>query len=203
MMREGLKALIQMEPDLAVVGEAGNGRETLALVKELRAQLVIMDISMPDLNGIEAARKIKRAHPACRVLALSGHAEPQVIREMFKAGAAAYVLKTHAYEDLVRAIHAVQAGKLYLSGALSQEILLDFLNHPAATGSKTFAVLSPREREVLQLIAEGHNSKAMASILQRSIKTVEGFRAKLMRKLNLHSVAELTKYAVREKLTTM
>lgn len=203
MMREGLKSLIQMEPDLAVVGEAGNGRETLALVKKLRAQIVIMDISMPDLNGIEATRKIRRAHSACRVIALSGHAEPPYIQEMFKAGASAYVLKSHAFEDLVRAIQAVRAGKKYLGSALSQELAQGCLTRPTAPATDPFAVLTPREREVLQLVAEGHNSKAMAGILRRSVKTVEGLRTRLKRKLNLHSVAELTKYAMRKNLTNI
>ncbi len=202
MLREGLKSLIQLEPDMEVVGEANNGRDTIALAKQIHAHIVIMDVSMPDLNGIEATRKLLQLRPACKIVALSGHTDPQLVREMLRAGASAYVLKSTAYDELVRAIRTAHSNRKYLSADLAHHLVEDYLALSTEPGSKAFALLSTREREVLQLIAEGYNTKNMADRMRLSSKTIEGFRTKLMRKLNLHSVAELTKYAVREKITT-
>jgi DNA-binding NarL/FixJ family response regulator len=201
MLREGLKSLIQLEPDMEIVGEASNGHDTLTVAMQNQAQVVIMDVSMPGLNGIETTRKLVKARPACKIVALSGHSDPQLVREMLQAGAAAYVLKSTAYEDLVRAIRSVQEGKKYLSADIATTLVDEYLSLTAAPDNAAFAILSEREREVLQLIAEGCSTKEVAATLRLNRKTIDGVRSSLMRKLNLHTVAELTKYAIKAKIT--
>jgi DNA-binding NarL/FixJ family response regulator len=204
LLREGLKALIESEAGFAVVGEAGNGMETVTLAGTTAPHVVIMDVAMPDLNGIEATRKIIAAHPHVHVVALSGHASKEFVREMLSAGASAYVLKNRAYEELVRAIKEVMQGRKYLSPDIARGVIDDYVeisnsisDHPA------FTVLTGREREVLQQLAEGKSTKEMADALGVSVKTVETHRRNIMEKLDLHSVAELTKYAVREGVSSL
>ena len=204
MMREGLKALIAKEADLEVAGEADNGKEIVELARKAGAHIVVMDVAMPGLNGIEATRKLLKALPFCKVVALSGHANNKFVREMLKAGASAYVLKSRAYEELVRAIREVMKGLKYLSPDIAQGVVDAYVEISSSMSSNpAFVVLTDREREALQLIAEGKSTKEVADTLGVSIKTIETHRHNIMEKLNLHSVAELTKYAIREGLTSV
>ncbi len=204
MIREGLKALIAQEAEFTVVGEADTGKEIVELARKSGAHVVIMDVSMPDLNGIEATRKLLKANPRIKVVALSGHANREFVREMLKAGASAYVLKSRAYEDLVRAIREVMNEKKYLSPDIARGVVDEYVEMSSSLGKKpAFVVLTDREREALQLIAEGKSTKEAAAALGVSIKTVETHRRNIMEKLNLQSVAELTKYAIREGLTSV
>ncbi len=201
-MRDGLKALIREEPDLEVVGEASTGQAVLALLEQLHAHVVIMDISMPGMNGIEATRRLLEIRPACKVVALSGHLESAMVRGMLKAGASAYVAKCTAYKDLVRAIRTVLEDKIFLSADIAGTVVDGFLRHKPGRAKTSVAVLSPREREVLQLLAQGHCSREIGTKLSISPRTAEGVRSKIMLKLNLHSVPDLTKYAIQEGLTS-
>lgn len=204
MMREGLKSLIGKEPDLAVVGEADNGVETVELAQKAGAHVVVMDVAMPDLNGIEATRKLLKANPSIKVVALSGHANREFVREMLKVGASAYVLKSRAYEELVRAIREVVKGKKYLSPDVACGVVDEYVEISSSKSvNPAFVVLTDREREVLQQIAEGRSTKEVADALSVSVKTVETHRRNIMEKLNLRSVAELTKYAIREGITSV
>jgi DNA-binding NarL/FixJ family response regulator len=204
MMREGLKSLIAQEPDFAVVGEADNGKAIVELARKAGAHIVVMDVAMPDLNGIEATRKLLKAMPTVKVVALSGHANGEFVREMLKAGASAYVLKSRAYEELVRAIREVMKGKKYLSPDIAQGVVDAYVEISSSmSANPAFVVLTDREREALQLIAEGKSTKEVADVLSISVKTIETHRHNIMEKLNLHSVAELTKYAIREGLTSV
>lgn len=204
MMREGLKSLIQKENGMEVVGEAENGKEAVQLATKAGAHVVVMDVAMSDLNGIEATRKIVGANPHMKVIALSGHANKEFVREMLTAGASAYVLKKRAYEELARAIREVMKGKKYLSPDIAQGVVDDYVELSSSiSDNPAFIVLTDREREVLQQLAEGKSTKEMADALSVSVKTVETHRRNIMEKLNLHSVAELTKYAIREGVTSL
>jgi DNA-binding NarL/FixJ family response regulator len=204
MMREGLKSLIAKEPTLEVVGEADNGKQTVELARKAGANVVVMDVAMPDLNGIEATRKLLKGNPAVRVVALSGHANREFVREMLKAGASAYVLKSRAYEELVRAIREVMKGKKYLSPDIARGVVDEYVEISSSVSKNpAFVVLTDREREALQLLAEGKSTKEIADALGVSVKTIETHRRNIMEKLNLHSVAELTKYAIREGITSV
>jgi DNA-binding NarL/FixJ family response regulator len=204
LMREGLKALIEKEHGMTVVGEAQDGMTTVDLVRKLSPHVVVMDVAMPDLNGIDATRKVIKANPRLKVVALSGHVNQGFVREMFAAGASAYVLKQTACDELVRAIRDVVAGKKYLSSEVARGVLDAYveLSQPASP-TPAFAVLTEREREVLQMISEGKSTKEIGGTIKVSVKTVETHRHNIMEKLNLHSVAELTKYAIREGLTAV
>jgi DNA-binding NarL/FixJ family response regulator len=204
MMREGLKSLIGNEAGMEIVGEADNGKETLDLARKAGAHVVVMDVAMPDLNGIEATRKLLKTNPSIKVVALSGHANREFVRQMLQAGASAYVLKSRAYEELVRAIREVMKGKKYLSPDVAQGVVDEYVGITSSPGADpAFVVLTDREREVLQLLAEGKSTKEIADALKVSVKTVETHRRNIMEKLNIHSVAELTKYAIREGITSV
>ena len=204
MMREGLKSLLGKESDLSVVAEADNGKETLELARKSGANVVVMDVAMPDLNGIETTRKLLKTNPNIKVVALSGHANREFVREMLKAGASAYVLKSRAYEELVRAIREVMKGRKYLSPDVARGVVDEYVEISSSlSASPAFVVLTDREREALQLIAEGKSTKEVADALSVSVKTVETHRRNIMEKLNLHSVAEITKYAIREGITSV
>ncbi len=202
-MREGLKTLLEKEPDLKVVAEAEDGRGAVRLVRELQPQVVIIDVAMPDLNGIEAARQITTEYPGTKVIALSMYADKRFVVNMLKAGAAGYLLKDCAFEELIRALRAVLAGKTYLSAAVTDIVVKDYMTGASPHEASVFSVLSPREREVLQLMSEGKSTSKIADCLHVSVKTVETHRQQVMHKLNIHSVAELTKYAIREGLTSL
>jgi len=200
-VREGLRSMLEKEPGIIVVGEAEEGRTTLRLARELTPDVIIMDVAMPDLNGIEATRQIVAEFPAIKVIALSMHDDRRFVLHMIKAGAKGYLLKDSAFKDLAKAIRVVVANKTYLSSEIADIVVKDYLA-TTSEESSAFYLLSPREREVLQLIAEGKTSNQVAENLHVSIKTVETHRAQLLRKLKVKSVAELTKYAIREGLTT-
>ena len=202
-VRQGLRTLLEAEPDMNVVGEADNGRATLRLARELKPQVVIMDITMPDLNGIEATRQILAESSEVKIIALSMHSDSLFVLNMLKAGASGYLLKDCALEELVKAIRTVVAQKTYLSPGVSDIVIKDFVSSWSATSSSAFAVLTAREREVLQLMAEGKSTNQIADSLCVSTKTVEAHRKQIMDKLGIHSVAELTKYAIRQGLTSL
>jgi DNA-binding NarL/FixJ family response regulator len=201
-VRDGLKALLEKEADLSVVAEAESGREALKLARKFKPDVIIMDISMPDLNGVDAARQILGENPDGKIIALSMHSQKQYVEGMIRAGVCGYLLKDTAYEELVKAIRLVCAGKKYLSPDVTEVVLSGYLN-PAETGDLPETSLSGREREVLQLIAEGRATREIADALHISVKTVETHRKNIMDKLDLHTVAELTKYALREGITSL
>jgi two-component system response regulator NreC len=204
-VRHGLRSLLSAEPDIKVVGEADNGRAVIRLVQELSPQVVIMDISMPDLNGIEATRQILSDFSGVKVIALSMHSDSLFVLNMFKAGASGYLLKDCALEELVKAVRTVMNRKIYLSPSISDIVIKDFVIgwSPEDSSSSAYSILTAREREVLQLMAEGKTTNQIAESLCISVKTVEAHRKQLMTKLDIHSVAELTKYAIRQGLTTL
>ena len=202
-VRDGLRSLLGNYEDIVVIGEAENGWSTVQLSKQLSPDVIIMDVAMPDLNGVEATRQIITEQPDIKVIGLSMHSDKRFIAEMFKAGASAYLLKDCAFEELVTAIRTVVQNKSYLSPNISNIIIENFVRYPGEAGESAFSILTNREREVLQLIAEGKSTKEIASYLNVSIKTIETHRMNIMDKLGVHSIAELTKYAIREGLTTL
>jgi DNA-binding NarL/FixJ family response regulator len=202
-MREGLKSLLDDEADMEVVGEAENGRRAIELVDELEPDVVVMDIGMPELNGIEATRRVVLDHPQTKVIALSMHSDRRFMAEILKAGSAGYLLKDGAYEELAGAIRTVVANKMYLSPRIADVVVEDYVRNMPRGEPSAFAALTAREREVLQLLAEGKATKQAAACLHVSVKTVETHRRSIMTKLDIHSVAELTKYAIREGLTSV
>lgn len=202
-VRQGLRTLLEREPDMVVVAEAENGRQSVRLVRELSPQVVIMDVAMPDLNGIEATRQILAEFPAVKIIALSMHADRRFVVNMLRAGASSYLLKDCAFKELAQAIRLVLADKTYLSPGVSDIIVRDYFHSLPIEASSAFSVLSTREREVLQLLAEGKSTSQIAHHLHVSVKTIESHRHQIMHKLNLRSVAELTKYAIREGLTSI
>lgn len=200
--REGLRTLLQNRGDIEVIGEADNGRTVVALAAELRPDVIIMDVAMPDLNGVEATRQISGGRVAAKVLALSMHSDSRFVTRMLQAGAQGYLLKDCAFEELAQAIDTIVGNGVYLSPGVTGVVVRDYVQH-LAEGDSGIAALSPREREVLQLVAEGLTTKDIAGKLHISVKTVETHRKQIMDKLEIRSVAELTKYAVREGLTSL
>ncbi len=201
-LRTGLRGLIEKEHRFKVVAEAEQGRTAVQLCRELSPDVVIMDISMPDLNGIEATRQILLESPQTKVVILSVHSSRHFVGEVFRAGASAYLLKDCSFEELVSAIFAVNAGETYLHPQIATVVRDDYIQFLAQKDYSSAPTLSPREREVLQLIAEGKNTKEIAFSFNLSVKTVEAHRQRIMNKLNIRSVAALTKYAIREGLTS-
>ena len=202
-VRQGLRTLLEREPDLEVVAEAENGRSTVRLARQSHPEVIIMDVAMPDLNGIEATRQIISEMPKVKVIALSMYADRRFVANMLKAGASGYLLKDCACEELVRAIRVVLAHKTFLSPGVTDIVVKDYVAAPPGPEVSVFSVLSNREREVLQLMAEGKSTNQIAECLHVSVKTVETHRQQVMQKLKMHNVAELTKYAIREGLTTL
>ena len=200
LLREGLRRILEATGDIQVVGEADDGRTALAAVAEHRPDVVVMDVGMHGLNGIEATQRLRQTHPGIKVVALSAHADKRYVQNMVRAGAAAYVLKESASDDLLRAVRAAAIGEHYLSPRVTGA-LLETWTAPAAEPGSAHDRLGAREREVLRLLAEGKSSKEIGRALELSVKTVETHRRNITHKLGLHSVAELTKYAVREGLT--
>jgi|ERR1700733_2270920 len=195
-VRQGLKLILSSHPDLEVVGEAANGREVLDLAEKLKPDVILMDVAMPELNGIEATRRLHQISPRMKVLVLSMHKEAVYIREILKAGARGYILKDAIDTELVNAIQSVARGDGYISPAISGALLSDYRQNL----TDPIDLLSTREREVLQLIAEGKTNKEVATRLNLSVYTVDSHRGKIMEKLNLHSAGELIRFAVKNGL---
>ena len=198
-VRHGLSRSFQQEEDVEVIAQAKDGRSTVQLTKELSPTVVVMDIGMPDLNGIEATRQITRESPQVKVIALSMHSGRKYVTEMFKAGASGYLLKNCDFEELADAVRIVAGGKTYISPSISDVVIQHV--HGSEEGDSAFSVLTRREREVLQLLAEGKTTKQAALCLYISPKTVEAHRLNIMSKLDVDSIALLTKYAIQEGLT--
>ncbi len=202
-VRQGIVHLIEQYDDIKVVGEADNGRDAVRLAEELAPDIVIMDIAMPDMNGIVATRKIMASLPTTKVIALSMHSDRLFVIEMLKSGASGYLLKDCAFEELGVAIRSVADGKTYLSPSIANIVVQDYINITSDEQSVPYAILTNREREVLQLIAEGVSTKEIAYKLDVSIKTIESHRRNIMQKLEVKSVAELVKFAIRYGLTSL
>jgi len=201
--REGLCSMLRQENGLQVVGAAQDGRTAVRLARDLTPDVILMDIGMPELNGIEATRQILAANPKVRIIALSMHAERRVVAEMLKAGAAGYLPKNSSFDEVLRAIRTVRNNQTYLPAALTSLVLEEFMRPAARNTPSVFDLLTAREREVLQLLAEGLATKEIAARFHISVRTVETHRLNIMQKLDIHSVAELTKFAIREGLTQL
>ncbi len=195
-VRQGFRMILAEQPDMDIVGEAGNGREAVELAESLKPDIVVMDVSMPELNGIEATRRLADTAPRPRVLARSMHKDSVYVREILRAGARGYLLKDSGAADLVSAVRAVASGEGYLSPAVSNAVLDDYRRHV----TNPIDLLTSREREVLQMLAEGKTNKEIAAILNLSVYTVDAHRGRIMEKLNLHSINELVRFAVRNGL---
>ncbi|MCX5806164.1 MAG: response regulator transcription factor [Proteobacteria bacterium] len=202
-IREGLHALLEKNKAMEVVAEAQDGLTTVRLAKKLLPDIVIMDIGMPDMNGIDATRQIIAETKDIRVIALSMHSDRRFVLQMLKAGASGYLLKDSAFEELELAIQTVMSGQPYLSPKITDVVIKEYIHNIPANETTAFSALTTREREVLQLLAEGKTTKQIAVYLNISIKTIETHRQQVMEKLNMHSIAELTKYAIREGLTSL
>jgi DNA-binding NarL/FixJ family response regulator len=199
LIRAGLRLVVDQEPEFTVVGEAADGRQAVALAQQLKPDIVVMDVGMPGLNGIEACRQIRENLPDTQVVMLSMHSDEGYVLRALKAGARAYLLKDSAEADLARAIRAASEGKSFFSPAVGKVLLEDYMRKLERTGAEdSYELLSPREREILQLVAEGKSSKEIAHLLNLSVHTVETHRARVMQKLNLRGIPELTLYAVRK-----
>jgi two-component system, NarL family, response regulator NreC len=198
LMRSGVRLMLEREPDLTVVGEAADGREAVALAKSLKPEVVVMDIGMPNLNGIEAALQMTQGIPDLAIIMVSMHSDESYVLRALKAGARGYLLKDSAEADLIKAVHAVAGGKSFFSPAVSKLLLDDYVRKLKRSGTEdAYDLLTPREREILQLIAEGKSNKDVANLLNLSVYTVESHRSNLMEKLNLRGLPELILYAVR------
>lgn len=201
LIRASLKSLIGEFPSIQVVGEAGDGREALEHAGKLQPHVVLMDIAMPGLNGLEATRRLVKDYPQVRVVMLSMHADESHVLQALRAGASGYVLKGSAPRELEMAIEAVARGEIFLSPAISKHVIDVYLNR-AEGQANSLDLLTPRQREILQLIAEGKSSKQIAQLLDASVKTIESHRASLMERLDIHDVAGLVRYAIRHGLVS-
>ncbi|MCB1020125.1 MAG: response regulator transcription factor [Acidobacteria bacterium] len=195
-VRQGFARILNGEEDMEVVGEASDGREAVQKAIELKPDIVIMDVSMPELNGIEATRRLQKDHPRIRVLALSMHKDNVFVREILRAGAAGYLLKDAIDDELLTAVRAVSGGEGYLSPSVSEAVLSDYRKHV----TDPIDLLSSREREILQMLAEGKTNKEVAQVLNISVYTVDAHRGRIMEKLNLHSIGEMVRFAMRNGL---
>jgi two-component system response regulator NreC len=202
MMRDGLRAILE-KAELQVIGEAASGREALTLAHRLRPEIVVMDISMPDLNGIDATQKMVAELPGIKVIALSMNSDRRYVLAMFKAGAVGYLLKNAASDELIAAVRAAADDLTYISPSIASVLVDGALDQGRPLAPTSARALSPREREVLQLLAEGKSSKDIAAQLEVAVPTVETHRRQIMDKLNLRTIAQLTKYAIREGLTSI
>jgi len=202
-MRQALHALLEQEPDIKVVGETADGQATVQLARQIRPDVVIMDVSMPSLNGIEATRKIMVEAPGVRVIALSAHSDRRFVFHMFKAGASGYLLKDCVFEELAYAIRAVVRNQVYISPKIADVVVKGYLHQSLKEDFKVFSTLTDRQRQVLQFLAEGRTTKQIAFLLKVSAKTIETHRLQIMDRLKIYSIAGLTKYAIREGLTSL
>ena len=195
--------LLEKLSGITIVGEAGDGISAVRMARDLKPDLVLMDIAMPDLNGIEATRRIRTEAPGVKVIALSMHMDKRFVRHMFAAGASGYVLKESAFEEVSMAIKAVAMGRLYISPKITDQVLAEYVKQLTKPSAGEESPLSGREREVLQMLAEGKSSRKIAERLHISVTTVDTHRKHIMDKLGFRTIAELTKYAVREGLTSL
>jgi two-component system response regulator NreC len=203
-VRKGLRSLLDAEATMTVVGEAENGRQAIDQVEHLLPDVVVMDIAMPGLNGLEATRQIKKRFPDVQVLVLTVHTGEEYILQILRAGASGYLVKQAAPTDLVQAIQAAHRGDVFLSPSISRKVIEEYVQQASAAAElDSYETLTDREREVLQLIAEGSSTRQIAEQLHISVKTVETHRAHLMDKLELHSTAELTQYAIRKGVISL
>jgi DNA-binding NarL/FixJ family response regulator len=203
-VRDGLRLALSNEDDLEVIGEATNGREAIELAAQLNPNVVLMEVTMPVLNGIEAARRILKANRQIKVLALSGNCEGHLVKEMLKAGASGYVLKKCATDELIKAIKTIMNGGRYLSSDVAGVVIDDLVGYNGkGANHASVKILTPKERELLQMLSEGDVSKVAAKKLHVSVKTIDARRRDIMKKLNLDSIALLTKFAIREGLTSL
>lgn len=203
MLREGLKALLERESDFCIVAEAGNGLDAVRLAGELQPEVVVMEIAMPDMNGMEATRRILKINRSIKVLALSMESDRRFIVEALESGACGFILKDASFKQLADAIRTVATGETYLCPRTIELVIKDYLQRVPDSLPLNFACLTERERELLQMVANGMNTKEIAGKLDISSKTVDVHRQNIMKKLNLFSIAELTKFAVREGLTSL
>ena len=202
-LRDGLRLLIEQHDDMQVVGEAEDGLSAIRLAGKLTPDVILMDITLPAVNGIDATQEILKSHPNLRIIALSMHSDRRMVARILSVGAVGYLLKESAFEELIQAIRTVVKGGTYLSPTIAQTVVEEMKRAGAIVGDTAFTLLSQREREVLQLLAEGQPTKQIAAKLCVSTKTVETHRRQIMEKLQLFSLADLTKYAVREGLTPL
>ena len=202
-VRKGLRALLEGQAGIEVIAEAEDGRAAVQLAEQLKPDVALMDFSMPGLNGLEATRQIVERVPGTKVLVLTRHMDREYVDRILEAGAAGYLVKKSAPEEIVIAIQAVQRGESYLDPAIASTIIKGYLDKSRPEAEDAFDKLTPRQREVLQLIAEGHGTREIAEMLHLSIKTVENHRSSLMDTLNLHSTAELTRYAIRKGVVSL
>jgi DNA-binding NarL/FixJ family response regulator len=203
LFRDGLRTLLGRQEDMEVVAEATEGPGTVAAASKFKPDIVLLDISMPDLNGIEVARKILAENAAIKIIMLSMHSDQRYVTESLRAGASGYVLKDCAIDELLAAIRTVAQNRPYLCSSVAENVIKDYVGMTQTQTESVFSILSAREREVLQLLAEGWSTKEIAGRLDVSIKTIETHRKQIMDKLDIHSIAELTKYAIREGLTPL
>ncbi len=203
MIRQGLRSMLEKQPDMEVVGEAEDGREALGLVRELLPDVAVMDVTMPNLNGVDATRQIIREFPKVKILALSIHSSRAFVADMLKAGASGYVLKECTFDELVEAIRAVTSGGTYLSPRVAGVVVSDYVKQLSDAVQSPLETLTEREREVLQLIGEGKNTKQIALQLHVTAKAIEANRRKIMEKLDAHSIAQLVKIAILGGLTSL
>jgi len=201
--REGIRSMLEREPDMKVLGEAEDGRSATRMARELGPDLIVMDVCMPDMNGILATSVILAEFPKIKVLALSMLADTRVVHNMLRAGASGYLIKDCSFTELVRAIRMVMANKTYLSPGIMDVVVKDYVRPPAYSDSPSSSNLTIRESEVLQLVAEGHSTSQIAKSLYLSVKTIETHRQKIFSKINTKGIAGLTKYAIREGLTSV
>jgi DNA-binding NarL/FixJ family response regulator len=203
LIREAIAHLVAGAPEFELIGEAGDGKECLARIEELHPDILILDIAMPHMNGEQVARELHRRYPALKIVALSGYTDRQFVRAMSKAGAKAYVVKSASGRDLIHALRAVASGKNYLSPEVTGAVMKLWEDSASSAGSAPPDVLGKREKEVLQLIAEGHRSPAIAEKMGITLATVEAHRRNVLRKLQLHSAADLTRYALRHGIIAL
>jgi DNA-binding NarL/FixJ family response regulator len=199
-VRKGLKSVLEARKDWEIIGEATTGREAVEMVEELKPDVVVMDISMPELNGLEAVRQIVKIAPRTEVLVLTMHESEDLVREVLEAGARGYLLKSDASRQLISAVEALRIHKPYLTSRVNEVVLTGYLGGKPLKGETSGGRLTPREREIVQLLAEGLTNKEIANTLNISVKTAETHRTNIMRKLDLHSVSELVRYAVRNHI---
>ena len=202
-VREGLKSLINKQSDMKVIGEAEDGQMAIQLAKKLTPDIVIMDVSMPNLNGIEATREILAYKPGTKIVILSMYKDKHIIKESLEAGAKAYILKSNLFNELLKALKKVKVNECYLSSGITEIVIEDYINQKIPNKTRMSIKLTSRERHILQLIAEGKTIKEIANIIKISPKTADASRRRIMNKLNLFNIADLTKYAIRQGLTSL